>query len=397
VDAEERTRAVATAEGESLDFAWAIVEALAADIGPRRPTSRSEAIGAEWLRARLAERGVKAAIEPFRGLSTFAKPYGAVFGLGVAPALLPRRLAGARSTLAGLATALGVAEFDLRLTPVSRALSRAPSQNLVATIEPRGPATRTLCLVSHVDSSRSGLIFHPAVGPQFRGMVAAVSLALLVQSVEPALARSRAGRGALGAARAVLLGALALLAERELRGEDVPGANDNASGAAVTSALAAEVAADPPEHTRVVLLITGCEESGTLGAQAFLREHDTSGWLFLNVDSVGGPATIRFLRREGLVRMWPADPGLISVAERVAEEHPDLELESTETPAGLTYDTTPILARGGRALSISAQDGTIPNYHSPTDVPERIDRDTLSRTLIVGRELIAAVDRGEAD
>ena len=73
------------------------------------------------------------------------------------------------------------------------------------------------------------------------------------------------------AALAGLAFSLAMLAERELRGEDVPGASDNASGAAVAAQLAAECAAAPLAHTQVDLLITSCEESGLLGAQAYAR------------------------------------------------------------------------------------------------------------------------------
>ena len=48
-------------------------------------------------------------------------------------------------------------------------------------------------------------------------------------------------------------------------------------------------------------------------------------------------------------------------------------------------------------MTLSAQDETIPNLHWPTDTPENLDREVLRRSLEVGRELIAAVDRGEAD
>jgi len=60
-------------------------------------------------------------------------------------------------------------------------------------------------------------------------------------------------------------------------------------------------------------------------------------------------------------------------------------------------DAAPVLARGGRGLSLSAQDATIPNYHTPSDTPENIDPDVVARTLETGREMIAAIDRGEAD
>ena len=197
--------------------------------------------------------------------------------------------------------------------------------------------------------------------------------------------------------RAVLGAGAALLLERELRGEDVPGANDNASGVAVVAELAAEIAAEPLESTRVVALMTGCEESGLLGAQAFLRSRETAGWLFLNFDSVGGPGTLRFVRREGVVRHWNSDPRLVALAERVAARRPELGIEPAEGPIGLTYDASPVLAGGGRALTfVNGDGGVIPNYHWPTDTADRVDPAAVSAALEAGREMVRAIDRGEA-
>lgn len=55
------------------------------------------------------------------------------------------------------------------------------------------------------------------------------------------------------------------------------------------------------------------------------------------------------------------------------------------------------MARGGRAITLSTQDATIPNYHSPTDTVENLDPHALGRAIEVGRELLTAIDRGEAD
>ena len=54
-----------------------------------------------------------------------------------------------------------VSEGSLLEAPLTKALSRRRSRNVVATIEPDGRHERTLCLVAHMDTSRSGLIFHP--------------------------------------------------------------------------------------------------------------------------------------------------------------------------------------------------------------------------------------------
>jgi hypothetical protein len=378
--------------------AFDLIETLAGEIGPRRPTSTAEAVAAEVLAEGLRSSGVDARIEPFPSYASFAYPVGAIAGLALAPVLLPERWRTARAAIGVGAAGLLLAEGGLRRTPVSDALARRESRNVFAAVEPRGEVTRTLCLVAHSDTSRSGLVFHPALGPYLQFLFSGPPAAVLVLAAAPLLETRRLGRAAATALRAVLAASLALLAERELRGQDVPGANDNASGAATVVQLAAEVAAAPLESTRLAVLITGSEESGLIGMRAFLDTHETDDWLFLNFDGVGAPATLRYLPEEGIGRTWPADPGLVSIAERVREQHPELGLQPLDAPTGLTYDATPVLARGGRALSLVAGDGgRIPNYHRPTDTAENIDRGGLERAIAVGRELIALIDRGEAD
>jgi len=375
-----------------------LVSALADGIGPRRPTSEAELRAAELVRDRLRDVGVEAAVEPFSGYSTFAWPYGVIGALSCLPALLPSRRRVLRGTIAGTGAAALASEGGLTWTPLSALLSTCRSANVVATIPPRGQARRTLCLMAHLDSSRSGLLFDPRLAGLLQRWITAQSLATLLLPAEPLLGRFRAGRAAVRVARGLCLLGLVVLAERELRGVDVPGANDNASGAAVATALAAEIAASPLGSTRVVLLLNGCEEAGVLGAQAFLRSRDTRDWLFLNFDGVGAPATLRFLPAEGLLRRWPADPGLSAIAERLSADRPELRLQPAEGPIGLTYDATAVLARGGRALTLVAGDrGRIPNYHQPSDTVANLDPAALARALEVGRELVAAVDRGEAD
>ena len=385
-----------TAEG--VDEALRLISALADDVGGRRPATRGERIAAELVSDELRSSGVHAATEPFAGYSTFAQPYGLITALAALPGALPRQRRASRAALATLAAAGLISEGGLVHTPLSAFLSRRPSANVVATIEPCGEAQRTLCLMAHLDTSRSGLLFDPRFAGLLNHWIAIQSLATLVLPAEPWLARRAVGRALVRAARGICLAGLCLLAERELRGVDVPGANDNASGVGVVARLASEAAASPPQATRVVVLLNGCEEAGLLGAQSFLRARDTGGWLFLNFDGVGAPATLRFLPTEGILRRWPADPALIAAAERLRSVRPELGLEPAEGPIGLTYDATAVLARGGRALSLVAGDqGRIPNYHQPTDTVANLDRDVLARALEVGRELIAAVDRGEAD
>jgi hypothetical protein len=389
--------ASAAIRDRDLAVAMDTIAELADGIGPRRPTGPGEAAAANALVERLGSAGIEARTEEFPGYSTFGAPFGVILGLALLPALLPRRRRLSRLTASTLAVAGLLTEGSLRFSPLSKLLARRSSRNVVATIEPLGTARRTLCLVAHMDTSRSGLMFHPRVVRWMPRWIAASSMLVLLQgALEPFAARGGV-RKLLGSVRWALAASLGLLVEREVRGVDVPGANDNASGCGVVVALASRLAAEPLESTRVEVLITGCEEAGTLGAQAYRDSRGAEDRLFLNFDNVGGPGTVRFLRREGVIAKWDADPGMIAAAQGVADRRSDLRMAPEDDPAGLTYDSSPIHAAGGRALTISVQDGFIPNLHWPTDVVANVDRDGVRRTLEAGAELVGAIDRGDAD
>jgi hypothetical protein len=347
---------------------------------------------------RLAKTGLAVEHRRFDAYSTFALPYGIALALPLIGALGRRPLQSWLLAIAG--AALTSAEDGLVHRPLSRLLARGESQNLVATVEPREEVERTVCLVCHLDSSRSGVMFGRRFLRILHPWIALQAAAFAATASSPLLRRVPGGSWLNRIAYGVLAAGLALLVERELRGVDVPGANDNASGVAAVAMLAAELQSARLRRTRVVCLFTGCEEAGVLGGDAFARElgdEQLRSWLFVNFDGVGAPATLRYLEREGVLRKWSADPGLVRVAAQVAARRPELELIGSRRNAGLTYDTSPILARGGRAITLSAQDETIPNYHSPSDTAENLDPEVLDRAIEVGREMLAAIDDGAAD
>jgi hypothetical protein len=385
-------------EGAALEW----VRLLADEIGPRRPTGPAERRAAELVADRLSKRGVSVEQRRFDGYSTFALPYGIPLGVALLGLPVAKRRPLVASALAAAGAALISTEDGLVHRPLTRVLARSPSRNLVATIEPREPARRTVCLVCHLDSSRSGLMFHRRFLPFLHAWIKIQAAAFPIAVAAPLLRRLPLGRHLTSATYGVLLAGLGLLIERELRGVDVPGANDNATGVGAVATLASELHADPLTSTRVICLFTGCEEAGLLGADAFVRELEASqtdwrSWAFLNFDGVGAPATLHFLRQEGVVNKLPADAHLSRIAEEISVRRPELGLQGTTHNGGLTYDTTPVMARGGRAITFSTQDATIPNYHSPTDTVDNLDPLALGRAIEVGREMLAAIDRGEAD
>jgi len=395
---------VSTATDTSLRDEAAIewVRLLTEEVGPRRPTGQAERRAAELVADRLSKQGITVEKRLFDGYSTFALPYGVPLAVALLGLLAIKKRPLVASALAAAGGGLISSEDQLIDRPLTRALARSPSRNLVATIEPREDTERTVCLVCHLDSSRSGLMFHRRFLPFLHAWIKTQAAALPVAIAGPLVRRLPFGRRLLAAAYGVLFAGLGLLIERELRGVDVPGANDNATGVAAVATLAGDLHANPLAATRVICLFTGCEEAGLLGADSFVREleareEDWRSWTFLNFDGVGAPATLRFLRREGVVYKWPADAHLARIAQGISERRPELGLEGTTHNGGLTYDATPVMARGGRAITFSTQDETIPNYHSPTDTLENLDPPVLGRAIEVGREMLAEIDAGEAD
>jgi acetylornithine deacetylase/succinyl-diaminopimelate desuccinylase-like protein len=379
--------------GQALD----LIRALSVDIGPRRPCSPEEKAAAAMLEQWLAERGVEARREHFQAYATFGYPYALIMGAALAGGLLQRRGRRLGDVLPAVSLALAAIEGDLRFTPLSRALSQQPSVNVLGRVPAGGEPHRTVCLCGHLDTTRSGLIFHPRVVPHLARLLELPAISGALLAAGPLLRRFRVGKalqtiGFLGMALS-----LALLAERELRGVDVPGANDNASGAAVASQLAAECAERPLEHTEIRLLVTSCEESGLLGAQAYARAHvDEAGHTtFLNFDTVGGDVPLTYILKEGgPTQFRPASPRLVRFAEAVARRRPELGLEPARSTPGLPTDATVFRARGWEAITFLARsERGIPNYHLPTDTYDRISTDAVERALETGREMLRELDR----
>jgi acetylornithine deacetylase/succinyl-diaminopimelate desuccinylase-like protein len=379
--------------GEARD----LIRALSVGIGPRRPCSPAEKAAAALLERWLLERGVRARREPFAGYSSFGYPYALIMGAALAGGLLDRHGRKAGPVLAMASLAVAAAEGDLRFTPLSDLLARKPSLNVVARVPSAGERRRTVCLVGHLDTTRSGLMFHPRVIPHLPRLlqVPAVSGALLAAG--PLLRRIRGGKALQNAGFLGMLLSFGLLAERELRGIDVPGANDNASGASVAAMLAAECAASPLEHTEVTLLVTSCEESGLLGAQAYARTHaeDAAGTTFVNFDTVAADAALTYILREGgPTQSRPASPRLVELAEAVARRRPELGIVAARSTPGLPTDATVFRSRGWEAITFLAQsEHGVPNYHLPTDTYDNVSAEAVARALETGRELLRELDR----
>ena len=143
------------------------------------------------------------------------------------------------------------------------------------------------------------------------------------------------------------------------------------------------VAADPLERTELVAVGTGCEESGMGGAAAWVRHAglDPATTLVVGLDQIGAGEP-HVLSGEG--------PPLLA-------HYREQDVERTSLPryhaAGWT---DPVLARfqGLPAVSIvGVADGGFPNYHLPTDTPDRVEWDAVDRCLAAAERIARDFDR----
>jgi len=385
---------------------------LAQEIGPRPSTKEGERRAGEYIASVFKTCGLAVERMPFRSVPSFSYTYGVIF-LGALISVC--FLFAGHPLLAAFLSALCVVVFYLEnssFETVSRLLAWGRSQNILGKIPPKipsppvgeaGPPCREalqgelrgkLIIVSaHYDSSRSGLSFHPKLVGNFRAsfLVIAWALRLLPLLCLLPLVLTWSIWISLVPSLVIAFGIIAFI-HREVFGEYVCGANDNASGTVVLLGLAEELKKTPLKHTEVWLLATGCEEAGLTGMIHFVRRY---GELLrtascINIDAVG-KGTISFITKEGMLRAYPSAPHLLDTAGKVSRA-----LGGRVGPGqfrAISTDSIPLLVRGYPAMSVMGlENGMIPNWHWRTDTVEHIDRTCLETAYFLVRNMLHELD-----
>lgn len=294
-------------------------------------------------------------------------------------------------------------------------LPRAPSQNVVGYLPYRGPLRQRIILVAHMDTQRAGLLFHPRLVrwlPLYFNLaygLLGLGLGALTWRLflGPAAPQSAEGLGAwltwvVGAqpgpdwlpwgfgllALMLLLNGLFLWWVGFSASETV-GANDNGSGVALVLALGEHLALNRPYGVEVILLFTGAEEVGCRGMRRFMTEREFGPeTLFINLDNLGA-GDLHLLEGEGMLRYYRYDRELIELAHGVAQAG---ELRPRKNLL-LPTDAAAVCQAHCRVVTFIgfSPDGSIPNYHWPTDRLESIDQLQLTRTERFLRRYLAAL------
>jgi len=379
------------------------VRHLSVDIGPRGSTTAAEAAAAAYAWGVLDKLDLSPRMQRFSSATSQWRPFALAITLTLlAVAVYP--LAGrATAILATLlvATTLVSAYLDLNFTtnPIRWLLPKRPSQNVWAVIPPAGTPTRRLVLVGHLDTHRTPFVFRtPLHLKVFQVLVTAgfaSMVALVLLYIAGSIVQSDIIYLTSLAPAALLILDLIMTVQPDMT-PYTPGANDNASGAAVVLTLAERLKEEPLVNTEVWAVNSGCEEVGCYGATAFLREHreKLKEAYFIALDSIAGPGSGPcYITREGMTRPYHSDPGLVALADQIAADQPALGAYSRVMPLGFTEGAIGI-KNGMPSLTFVnlRPDGVLPHWHRPDDVFENVDAEVLARTQAFVWELLQRID-----
>jgi hypothetical protein len=377
------------------------VQVLAGEIGPRGTGTPGEEAAAEYVAGCLAALGLPVEQQSFRAVgSQNAFPLAidlvallavAIYAVGGGPA---------RWIAAGLALTTAPLLWQTIRTsggPLRPLLARVTSRSVVARIEPKGELRQHVVLLAHLDTNRCRMAWQSSAVQALEPLTC-LTLAMLASLGGLYLAGALlGGPGWLWwvslLPAAYVVGTIVTLV-RDDRTAYTCGAHDNAASVAVALEVAARLAVQLPGVTQVWLAFTGAEETDHAGLYALLRRYrsDLRHAAFIGLEGLGSGDLV-YLTRQGLCTHYKPDPGLVALAERVADLRPDLDARAAQMTG---EDEVGTLRRSGyRAICIAGRDpatGTLPHWHRADDTVDTISDRFLERAADFVMALLQELD-----
>jgi len=376
---------------------------LSETIGPRGSTTDKEKEAADYARSVLVKLGLNPHMQNFRSARSAWYPFALFsFLILVAEGVFWLKNPFTPVIAFGVALfALGsiVLELSFRGNPFRWILPTGESQNVIGKIQPKKEVRQQVVLLGHLDTHRTPFIFSTDARTRiFQKLVTLGFGSSVILLVLFALGIFWEGTTLrlLSIPFALVLAAIFLITLQADLTPYSPGANDNGSGAATVMNLAEKLGSDPLEYTEVWAALTGCEEVQCYGADAlaheFRKELSDAAWIVLDgiASKRGVPV---YLETETFLFPSESDPGLLKLAAAVAEEHPEWGMQKksfagayTEGAIGAKY--------GFRTLTLMSfpPDGSLAEWHRPTDTVENLDVSVAERTRDFVLELLKKLD-----
>jgi hypothetical protein len=378
------------------------IYALAVEIGPRGPTREGERKGAEYVRTQFEKLGLIPRWEKFKSARSIFHPHllGAVLLL-VAFGLYP--LAGrASAAVAAFLTIVvlisELQELSFRNNLFRMLVPKGESQNVFTVIPPAGEHQRDVILVGHVDSQLTPLIFRtPAWVKVYDKFTMIAFVTFIGQAIFFTLGAVFSWSwtwyaGIPAAVCALLLAAMCLQADAT---PFTAGANDNASAVGLVLTLAEEFKNQPLQNTRLLAVVTGCEEVQHYGMIDFYQRHrgEMKNPYAVVFEMLGcaGPA---WTTREGIIVPFKSDPKLVQIVERLAAENPQWEAYPASISGG-NSELSDAVRFHVPAITFFGlkRDGEAPYWHQREDTFDKMNPVIMERTWQMVWAFLQAVDK----
>jgi acetylornithine deacetylase/succinyl-diaminopimelate desuccinylase-like protein len=365
---------------------------------PRYPGTPGDRRAIALVADKLRETGLEVVEEPF---SYDIRPAFRAIRLALLGSALLVALAG---LLAGpwpvtslVLLGLGVVPGALLLawSPWAEKVYARPGPTETANVVGKRPVERprrTLVLMAHHDSKAQNLTFPWRMGMTLTALagVAGLAAVLVIRSAGATPLGPPWIAAALGGAAAVALAVLSTL--RSMDGS--PGGVDNAGSLATLIELARVLPSRVPDDVELLFLSTGAEEDHMVGAMRWLDRHvaalEGRPLHALNFDGAGSPGRAVMIERFGFGRVFSRE--LSAVARRVARRL-GIPVRGIWMPPAIGIDAIPFAHRGVPCLTFSS--GSLGRatlaVHSPRDVADHLDAETLERVARLGAETAVAV------
>jgi peptidase M28-like protein len=383
----------------------AVIEEVVRELASyeRESASPGEERAARWLADELRAAGCRhVRVEEERAHGGYWWPLGILNAASTLAAFLGRLPAALIGAFASAAVYDDVGGG--RLWFRRRTLPHRPTWNVLAEVgDP--DAERTVVFIAHHDAAHSGLVFHPALprvgmrlAPRLHERANQSIPILYGVFLGPVLLSlwGLLGRPSLRAAGLFFAGGATAAMANIGASRVVPGANDNLSSVGAVVALAHELAAEPPDGVRVILLSTGSEEGFMEGMQAFGRRHfrdlDRDRTEFVCLECIGSPH-LCIVEAEGMLRMRHYTESSRDRLERAGAA------AAVELTRGLrtvaATDALIALRAGYPSCTIGGVDETkFPaEYHWHTDTPDNLHWPSIEQAVEVCLRYVAPVAR----
>jgi len=383
------------------------VHHLADEIGPRGSTTQSEQKAAWYSAEQLKGLKLEPKVEPFTSARSAYHPFALQSSVSLLSVIL-FWTAGSWGALIGfflslLALVAVILELNFRDNPLRWILPKGGSQNVSVRIEPEDEVKEHVVLIGHLDSHRTPIVFSSdkwlrifgALIPL--GLFAAIVLILIFGLVAFGLVSQTPVIVGLSVPCVILVVAVLFLMVQADRTPFTAGANDNATAVGVILSLTERLINKPLKHTAVWALLSGCEEVGCYGAEAFVRarQNELCKPIWITLDSVGGKETsIAYLTAETFLQTAKSDPNLLTLADNIADRRADLDAYRHHFKGAYTEGA--IGAKHGfrvlTLLALTRQAGTLPEWHQLSDTFDKVDPQVVQRTEEFTWELLLAID-----